>query len=151
MEEAKNNIIKGVYNSKTGFGSIERTYQDAKTKDPCITKAFVKHWIETNVERTRQVGRQKNSFVAPRAYHEYQADLFYITDKQFLNQEYPFGLSVIDVFSKYATVIPLKERKFANVRDGLLKAFDQIWKRPQILYTDEEGALMEKKAAPFSE
>jgi hypothetical protein len=48
---------------------------------------------------------------------------------------------VIDVFSKYATVIPLKERKVEFVMAALFKAFKTIGKQPEILYTDDEGAL----------
>ena len=151
MNEEQENVLKRAYFSKTGFGSAEKTYRDAKTKDPTITMKIVKEFLKKNVEVTRQVGGQKNSFVAPEAFHEYEADLFFITDRQFPDQQYPVGLSVIDVFSKFATVIPLKERKFPDIRDALLKAFDNIGKRPRVLYTDEEGALTEKRAAPFFE
>jgi hypothetical protein len=65
--------------------------------------------MKKNVEPTRQVWGTRNSYVAPRAYPEYQADLFFVTDKQFKNQNYPAGLSMIDVFSKFAVVILLKE------------------------------------------
>ena len=55
---------------------------------------------------------------------------------------------MIDVFSKYATVIPMKERKAANAMAATLKGFRDIGKQPDVLYTDEEGALMEKTVAP---
>ena len=64
------------------------------------------------------------------------------------NQEFPFGLSMIDVFSKYATVTPMKERKAANLMAAILQGFKDIGKQPDVLYTDEEGALMEKTVAP---
>ena len=51
-----------------------------------------------NVEITKQVGGKKNNFVAQRAYQEYEVDIFYITEKQMPNQEFPFGLSMIDIF-----------------------------------------------------
>ncbi len=53
----------------------------------------------------------RNSYVAPSAYFEYQADLFFVTPKQFKNQKFTIGLSMIDVFSKFAVVIPIKEKK----------------------------------------
>ena len=64
------------------------------------------------------------------------------------NQQFPFWLSMIDVFSKYATVIPLKERKAPDITAAILKGFKEIGKQPEVLYTDEEGALMQKDAAP---
>lgn len=141
MTEEQDKLLKRVYFSKTGFGSIANTLKDAKTKDPAITQKIVKEWLDKNVEKkNKQVSGVKNSFVAKEAFHEYECDIFYITDKQFKNQEYPFGLSVIDIFSKYACVIPMKERKYENIRDGLIKAFDFIGERPKVLFTDDEGA-----------
>ena len=64
------------------------------------------------------------------------------------NQQYPFGFSTIDVFSKYATVIPLKERKAPGIMAAVLKGFKDIGKQPDVLYTDEEGTLMQKDVAP---
>ena len=64
------------------------------------------------------------------------------------NQHYRFGLSMIDVFLKYATVIPLKERKALDIMAAIFQGFKEIGKQPEVLYTDEEGALMQKDVAP---
>ena len=48
---------------------------------------------------------------------------------------------MIDVFSKFAVVIPLKERKAKDIMPAIFKAFTMIGKQPEILYTDDEGAL----------
>ena len=109
--EYRDKTIRRVYHGKDGGSSAYKTYLDAKAIDPRITLDWVRGWFKKNVERTRQVGGAKNSYVAPRAYHEYQADLFFITDKQFPNQDYPVGLSMIDVFSKFALVIPIERKK----------------------------------------
>ena len=85
--------------------------------------------------------------MAPRAFHEYPADVCYITDRQFPNQDYPYGLSMIDVFSKFATVIRLKERDANHIMPALFKAFQVIGKQPEILYSDDEGALAKKGVA----
>ncbi len=98
-------------------------------------------WFRNNVERTKQVGGARNSFVAPRAYHEYQADLFFITERQFQNQDYPAGLSVIDVFSKFAVVIPVKDRYATTIIPALFKAFQIIGKQPENFYSDDEPGL----------
>ena len=45
------------------------------------------------------------------------------------NQEYPFGLSMIDIFSKYATVIPLKDRKAPDLMRAILKGFKDLRKQ----------------------
>ena len=55
---------------------------------------------------------------------------------------------MIDVFSNYATVMPMKERKAPNIMAAIVKGFKDVGKQPEVLYTDEEGALMEKTVAP---
>ena len=119
----------------------------AKAIDPRITLDWTKSWFKLNIQPTKQVGGATNSYVAPRAYHEYQADLFFITEKQFLNQGYKAGLSMIDVFSKFAVVIPLKEKNGVEVMDAIFKAFTMMGRRPDILYTDDDGALQNKWVA----
>ena len=55
---------------------------------------------------------------------------------------------MIDVFSKYATVIPMKERNAQHIMAAILKGFKDTRKQPEIQYTDMEGALMQKDVAP---
>ena len=47
----------------------------------------------------------------------------------------------IDVFSKYAVVVPIKSKSEGNVAAGILESINKIGKPPQIIYTDNEGAL----------
>ncbi len=77
----------------------------------------------------------------PLPYHEFQADLIFITKYQFDNQEYDTGLTMIDVFSKYAVVLPVSEKKAGPVLEAIFKAFEMMGRQPEILYTDNEGAL----------
>ena len=143
MEEAENEmkIIAKVYRGADGGKPAYKTYLDAKAIEPGITLNLVKGWFKLNVQPKDQVWGKRNSYVAPSAYHEYQADLFFVTPKQFKNQKYEIGLSMIDVFSKYAVVIPIKEKKGEEVMAAIFKGFTLMGKRPDILYTDEEGAL----------
>lgn len=148
MTEAQEKLIRRTYYSPTGLSTPIKIWNDVKTLDKTITLKIVQEWFQKHIPITKATGGTKNSYVAPNAYFEYQADVFYITDKQFLNQEYPFGLSMIDVFSKYAVVIPMKERNAQHIMAAILKGFKDIGKQPEILYTDTEGALMQKDVAP---
>ena len=139
--EERDKTIRSVYYGKEGGRTPYKTYLDAKAKDPRITLDWVRDWFKKNVERTRQVGGAKKSYVAPRAYHEFQADFFFITKRQFKNQDYKVGLSMIDVFSKFAVVIPLKDRFASTILPSIFKAFQMIGKQPEILYTDDEPGL----------
>ena len=76
---------------------------------------------------------------------------FFITDKQFENQKYQFGLSCVDIFSKFAAVVPMEERDHDHVMPAILEAFRQMGKQPEILMTDPERALTHKDVKPFFE
>ena len=54
---------------------------------------------------------------------------------------------MIDVFSKFAVVITLKEKNGVEVMDAIFKAFTMMGRRPDILYTDDDGALQNKWVA----
>jgi hypothetical protein len=68
-------------------------------------------------------------------------DLFLVTANQFKDQEYEYGLSMIDVFSKFAVVLPLSSNKAEPLTEAIFQAFEMMGRKPKILYTDNEGAL----------
>ena len=91
-------LISETYYSPTGLSTPNKIYADVRAKNKAITLDLARQWFSENVEQTKQVGGAKNSYVAQRAFQEFQADIFYITPKQMPSQQYPFGLSMIDVF-----------------------------------------------------
>jgi hypothetical protein len=110
MEEVENEmqILAKVYRGADGGKPVYKTYLDARAINPGITLNLVKRWFKTKCRAKEPGVGKRNSYVAPSAFHEYQADLFFITPKQFKNQKFTIGLSMIDVFSKFAVVIPVK-------------------------------------------
>ena len=72
-----------------------------------------------------------NSFVAPHNYYEYQADLFFVNDDEFLEiQNFKVGMIMIDIFSKYMWVVPIKSKSEGDVAAGLLECFYKMGKTP---------------------
>ena len=143
MEEAEQEmeVIAKVYRGPDGGKPAYKTYLDAKAIEPGITLNLVKGWFKLNVQPKGQVWGQRNSYVAPNAYHEFQADLIFVTPQQFADQKFRIGLTMIDVFTRYAMVVPIKEKKAEDIMDAIFKGFELMGKQPEILYTDEEGAL----------
>ena len=108
----------------------------------------VKEWYSQNVEKTRYYGG-KNSFVAPNAYYEYQIDLFFITDLE--KQSYKIGMACIDIFSTYATVVPIKSKQSADFLAGLMECLTNMGKKPIFIYSDNEGSLNSKDVLDYLE
>ena len=74
-------------------------------------------------------------------------DLFFINDLE--DQEFTTGLLVIDIFTKFITVVPLKSKLADDVLVGIKEAFSTMGKSPDVLYTDDEGSFHSKQAEQF--
>ena len=118
----KEDIISSIYYDRSGYGSRAQTVKDSREKDKSITKEDVEEFFRKNVEEKRKP-RGVNSFVAPHAHFEYQVDLFFISKNDLENQKFRIGLVLIDIFSKYATVIPIKSKEPPDMLAGIMKDY----------------------------
>ena len=128
----KEQIISNVYyDTEGGFGSIQETYKNAKQQNPEITLDEVKDFMRKQPNKQIRRYRGSNSYTAPFARYEYQID---IMDMKPLtktpevkvpvkNGEPRYGLVVIDIFSKLANVVPMKNKDGKNVLDALKQTF----------------------------
>jgi len=132
----KNNIINNVYKDKSGFSSIQKTYKEANAKDSTITLQNVRDWFAKNVERKKQL-KGYNSFINDGAQEEYQVDLAFFKAKDKIE----IGLVMIDIFSKYAVVIPIATKETPDVIAGMMEGFQKMGGKPKCIYSDNEGAL----------
>ena len=134
----KNDIINAVYFDRSGFGSKKQTLKDAREKDKSITMADIDNFFKENVEQKKQI-RGKNTFIAPKPFYEFQMDLFFINDLE--NQKFRVGVIMIDVFSRFMQVAPIKSKDEANIASGMIETMNKMGGKPKILFTDDEGAL----------
>ena len=54
------------------------------------------------------------------------------------NKGFRFLLCVIDIFSKYAWVVPLKDKKGASIVDSFQKILEESNKKPNKIWVDKE-------------
>ena len=73
----------------------------------------------------------------------FAADLVEMQKFAKLNKGYRYLLTCIDIFSKYAWVIPLKDKKAINIKNALLKIFKQ--RKPKFLWTDRGTEFYNKQ------
>ena len=139
-EQTKDDIIKAIYKDKTGFGSIETTWKKAKERDDSITKQNVKDWFFNNVEKTGKTGL-KNSFINDEAYDEYQIDLIFFGKEE---DDKNMAMSIIDIFSKYAVVIPMKDKTGPTTSAAVMQGMTEMnpHKRPKRIYCDNERVFL---------
>ena len=74
-------------------------------------------------------------------------DLFFVNDLE--NQEYKIGLLIVDIFSKYLTVVPLHSKTIADVLEGIKTGFANMGGKPETVYSDDEGALNSKEIQAY--
>ena len=64
------------------------------------------------------------------------ADMHYMSK---FNKEFRFLLCVIDIFSKYASLVPLKDKKGASFVDAFQKILDDSNRKPSKIWVDKES------------
>ena len=60
----------------------------------------------------------------------------YVIDKKF-NKGFRFLLCVIDIYSKYAWVIPLKDKKGITITNAFQKSLDKPDRKPNKIWVDK--------------
>ena len=55
------------------------------------------------------------------------------------NKGFRFLLSVIDIFSKYVWVVPLKDKKGVSIVDAFQKILDDSNRKPNKIWVDKES------------
>ena len=100
----------------------------------------VNEFFKNNIEEKRKP-RGQNSVVAPHAFWEFQLDLFFISINDLDNQTFRVGLILVDIFSKYATVIHIKSKQPADVLAGIMEGLKKMDGKSKLIYSDEEGSL----------
>ena len=139
----KDKIIEKVYYDPAGYGSINATLKDARSYDPSITYEDVKSWKERNVERKTQL-KGINSFVASYPRQEYQMDIMFFSDLK--DPMYAQALLMVDIFSKYTVVIPIKTKQIHDVAKAIEEGIRRMGGKPETIYSDIEGLLFLTKS-----
>ena len=47
----------------------------------------------------------------------------------------------IDIFSKFASVVPIMSEDTGDVAAGIIECIQKMGRKPKIIYTDDEAAL----------
>ena len=133
---------------ESGFGSVNETLKKAKEQDPTINMVDVKEFMRKQPNKQIRKYRGSNSYTAPFSRYEFQID---IMDMKPLtkepeakipikNDEPRYGLVVIDIFSKLANVVPMKEKSGPITLSAMKESFKKIG-FPMSVYSDNDRAF----------
>ena len=122
------------------FTSPLALYQEAKRGYPSLTFRQVKTWLQSKDTYTLHkpvcYNFSRNRAIVTRIDDQWQADLVEISSLACSNKGYKFLLTFIDVFSKFAWVVPLKNKSGESPVNGLKSILD-VGRSPEKLQTDK--------------
>lgn len=145
MDGSAQNKIDKVLNSiyytpdnPSGFASLDKLYSEAKKKIPNLTNADVRKWASSQLTYTLhkpvRKNYKRNRIIVNDIDEQWEADLVEMQEFSKANKGYRYILTIIDVFSKYAWGLPLKNKSGKE----LTEAFANLLKsrRPAAIRTD---------------
>ena len=144
----KEKITEQSYYVPSGYGSVQKHLADARKADPTITMSDIQNWRKKNLEQ-KTTYKGYNSFIASDAFEEFQADLAFFTDLQ--NSKYIGMLVVIDILTKYATCVPIRNKQPDEILNAFRIAAVKMFGKPKTYYTDDEGSFNSKQVQKYFE
>lgn len=138
MSDSIEQKIARIYYDPAGYGSKKETYDDVKKIDKNIKYSDVVDFFEKHVEQKKNL-RGMNSFIASHPYEEFQMDLMFLSDLK--DKDYSSALLMIDIFTKYCTLIPVKTKQDQDVYNAFVLALEKMKGYPETIYSDNEGSF----------
>jgi hypothetical protein len=150
-EEAGKNIEK-LYTNPANPGAFSGQAAFIRSlKNKKINKEDVKKFLQSFEAYTIHKPIRKNFIrrrvIVPRINHTFQADLVDVSKFADENDGFKFLLTCIDVFSKYAWVIPLKNKKGKSVTEAFKKIYEQ--RKCEKLQVDKGSEFYNKEFLTF--
>ena len=133
VESSARKLLYRIYTdvkNPASFSSPWKLYKAAKKVDSSITLTQVEHFLES--QKSYTLHRYFNSrfrwrkVLARGVRYQFQADLIDYAPLKRDNGGMTFLLSVIDVFSRYAMLVPIKNKRGDTVWDALVRVFDHM-------------------------
>lgn len=118
------------------FGGISTLHRALKGK---VKTGNIRKWLQTKDSYTLHKPLRhkfvRNRVIVGGLNEQFQADLADLQSLTGYNDNYKYLLTCIDIFSKYAWAIPLKDKKAESIVSAFQKIF--LERIPQSLQTDE--------------
>ena len=126
--------------SPIAFTSPLALYREAKKRYPSLTFRQVKTWLQSKdtytLHKPVRYDFPRNRVIVTGIDDHWQADLADISSLARFNKGYKFLLTCIDVFSKFAWVVPLKNKSGESLVNGFQIILD-TGRSPEKLQTDK--------------
>ena len=146
-------LTKLYYDPARGFQSIENLYRKAQEDGKKYTKKQVKEWLEKQeVVQTHQQNKEHRQFpIYSDHVGAYQADLFFYSKYMGrFNDSHNAFMSVKNITTRKAYVIPMKNKKWESIRDAWKTFMSQATIPCTQLTTDKGSEWISKEFRQYS-
>ena len=138
--------------SPVAFTSPLALYREAKKRYPSLTFQQVKTWLQSKdtytLHKPVRYNFPRNRVIVTGIDDQWQADLVDISSLARFNKGYKFLLTCIDVFSKFAWVVPLKNKSGETLVNGFQSILD-LGRSPEKLQTDKGTEFLNRNFQSF--
>ena len=131
VSESQKRILHQLYTTPSeanSFGGLETLYRRAKSKDETITRKIVKEFLACEASYTLHKNTYKRfprrRVISPRPKFIISCDLADMKSLSNYNNGVKYILIVIDIFSRFLQVCPLKKKDGLTVLNGLKSILD---------------------------
>ena len=143
------NTLRDIYyNPETGLVGAQALYLKAKERNPKIKKSEVAAWLKQ--QETNQIHFNKplikHFFPIKSNYkdHIWQCDLMDVSNQAHKNSGVNFLLCVIDIYTRFAWVVPLKNKSNTVCTAALQKVLAESNRTPEILMSDNGSEFISR-------
>ena len=138
--------------SLVAFTSPLVLYREAKKHYPSLTFHQVKTWLQSKdiytLHKPVRYNFPRNRVIVTGIDDQWQADLVDISSLARFNKGYKFLLTCIDMFSKFAWVVPLKNKTGESPVNGFQSILD-LGRSPRKLQTDKRTEFLNRNFQKF--
>ena len=138
--------------SPVAFTSPLELYREAKKHYPSKTFRQAKTWLQSKdiytLHKPVRYNFPRNRVIVTEYDGQWQADLVDISSLARFNKGYKFLLTCIDVFSKFAWVVPLKNKTGESLVNGFQSILD-LGRSPEKLQTDKGTEFLNRNFQSF--
>ena len=153
-KDSSNFLSDYFFNTKSpvAFTRPLALYRGAKKRHPSLTFRQVKTWLRSKdtytLHKPVRHSFLRNRVIVTEIDDQWQADLVDISSLARFNKGYRFLLTCIDVFSKFAWVIPLKNKTGESLVNGFQIILD-TGRSPEKLETDKGTEFLNRNFQSF--
>lgn len=147
-------ILKNIYydpKNPAAFSTAKRLYHAARLRDPGITLNQVKDWLSSQItyslHKPIQRKFKRNPVVVDHVDEQWQGDLVDVQEFARQNNGNRYILTIVDILSKYAWAVPLKNKKGESVRDAIKTIFKDRY--PTKFQTDQGTEFLNRQVQTY--